>query len=501
MSRSIVLQAIRFLMAMFLLAAVLMILMFDSGAEVGGPVGGMTSPSGWIVESGDDLTYSDETILLNGDLIIQSGGKLTFEGIDIYSNARGDKNATIRIHVEEGGTFIVMESLLSSRFEVDQYQGNQPWRYKFQVYGTLNITGSTVEYMWGDLEGIVITDVFGSMHSTNTGGIEIWSDDVFIQDCTITRGQTCGLNIWEGSPTICDTSFIENDMMGVSVLDGDSSAELTGCSFNNNGGNGVTLHANYLDFSDNEMLDNGGSGFFIINSQNVSFEGLDIRGNSRGLHVVLCDATFINSTIVDNGVTMAITNEGSVLLQNTECDITGEDMDLHEDCWVAYTVPVDVRVLDEGDPVANAKVKIEGSEGNLTWTRSYRTNSEGKTWTHPALMVRNGELWYNLSEYFLEAHVGTDSGNHTENITGPTEITIILALSANSDQNNPSDVEEGGDDGSNDVEYHQVFGVVSALIVVVIVVVVYRKRGRNGDVDDGEGEYLDPRNVEWDEAE
>ena len=43
-----------------------------------------------------------------------------------------------------------------------------------------------------------------------SGGIEIWSDDVYIEDCVITRGQTSGMNIREGSPVILNTDFIEN---------------------------------------------------------------------------------------------------------------------------------------------------------------------------------------------------------------------------------------------------------------------------------------------------
>jgi len=273
---------------------ILAIISFGGTCETGGPVLGATSPAGWYVEDGDNLTYSDEVILLNGDLVIQAGGTLTFEGIEIFSNARGDKNTTIRILVEEGGAFVVGNSLISSRFHVDEYMGNQPWRYKFQIYGSLVITDTIVEYMWGDLEGIIIPDtpLPGSLHQTNTGGIEIFSDDVFIRECTITRGQTCGMNIWEGSPVILDSDFVDNDQIGMSILDGESSAVIRGCSFSNNVLRGVTIHANYLDFRDNVIHDNGGSGFFIINSQNVHFEDLDISGNGRGLHVVLCDATF-----------------------------------------------------------------------------------------------------------------------------------------------------------------------------------------------------------------
>lgn len=506
MSRSMLIRAVSSLSALCLLALVLiLILPSGSDAETGGPVGGMTSPAGWIVEDGDNLTYSDETILLNGDLVIQPGGTLTFENVEMYSNARGDKNATIRILVEEGGTFIVQGSLLSSRYEVDEYQGNQPWRYKFHVYGALNMTASTVEYMWGDLEGIIIPDVAGSMHSTNTGGIEIWSDDVFIQGCTITRGQTCGMNIWEGSPRILDTAFVENDMMGLSILDGESAAVFRGCSFSSNGGRGVTLHANYLDFRDNDIHDNGGSGFFIINSQNVSFENLDISGNLRGLHVVLCDATFLNCSIVNNQVTMAVTNEGSVVLENCECDITGDDLDLHENCWVAYCVPVDVSVRDEdGVAVEGATVIMTGIEGNLTWTHTSRTDTKGMARSFPALIVRFNDWWHNLSLYSIEAQKGSRFSNMTENITEAVEVFLDLGGGDGGQDEDPSDV-GGGDD---DDEFHLplALGVVVVLVVIGVILVFRRRTGELldeedievQDVEDVEGQY-DEQGTDWED--
>jgi hypothetical protein len=480
----------------------------DIEAEVGGPIAGMTSPTGWVVENGDETSYSDETILLNGDLIIQSGGSLSFDTVDMYSNARGDKNATIRILVEEGGTFTIRDSLLSSRYEVDQYQGNQPWRYKFHVEGTLAMTDTTVEYMWGDLEGILIPDQGGTMHSTNQGGIEIWSDDVFIQDCIIARGQTSGMNIREGSPVVLDTDFIENDGEGLSVFDGESSGVFRGCTFSNNGGRGVTLHANYLDFNDNVIQDNGGAGFFIINSMNVSFDNLEVSGNLWGLHVVLCDATFTNSTIVDNQVTMAVTNEGSVVLLNCVCDITGDDLDLHEGCWVADCVPVEVTVKGGGDPLDGAKVRLEGRNGNLTWTGYARTDSDGMVILPAALMVRNGEWWYNLSDFEVEVTYNGKRSNRTETIDGPETLTFDLG-SVGGDggsggdgdddpgDGEPSDVKDGGNDEKDLNDYLPVIGVVAVIAFVAVVLVSRWNRNREQSEDDEWDDEGYPDDADW----
>jgi len=456
------------LIAILLCGISLVMLTDDSEAEDGGPVQGMTSPLGWYVRDGDNVSYSDETILLNGDLIIEAGGTLNFENVELYSNARGDKNTTLRIEVREEGTLIVRDSLISSRYEIDEYKGNQPWRYKFQIYGLLNMTDTIVEYMWGDLEGIIIPDTGGSLHSTNTGGIEVFSDDVFIQRCTVTRGQTCGMNIWEGSPTILDTGFVENDMFGMSILDGECSAVIKNCSFSGNENRGVTIHANFLDFRDNEIHDNGGSGFFIINSQNVSFENLDISGNGRGLHVVFSDATFYNCSIVNNDVTMAVTNEGSVLLVNCDCDISGDDMDLHENCWAAVCVPIKVHVVEDGKGVEGAEVTVTGSDANYTWMHRAFSDSRGLARSITALMVRYRDYWYNLSTYTVQAIIGAKSVNKTMNITGPMSNTLELG---NGDDQNPADDITDEDDDNDDLwEYIQpIIGVIVVLAVLIII--------------------------------
>ena len=468
-------------------------------------MGGATSPLGWYVEDGDEVTYSDEVILLNGDLIINNGGVLIFENTELYSNARGDKNATLRIVVEEGGSFFVSDSLISSRYEVDQYKGNQFWRYKFEVYGRLNMTNTIVEYMWGNLEGVWLEDPdVGTLHQTNTGGIEIYSSDVFIQGCTITRGQSCGMNIREGSPIILDTEFIANDQIGMSILDSDIAAIIKGCTFSDNELRGITIHSDNLEFSDSVIQNNGGSGFFIINSVNVSFEGLEVTGNGRGLHVVLCDATFYNCTIVDNGVTMAVTNDGSVTLVNSVCDITGNDMDLHENCWAATTIPLEIVVEDSGNGVKNAKITTTGSDGNFTWSHTTITDSKGEGQALAGIQIRLYEYWYNITEFLIEVTSTVGSDSRSLNVSVPMSVNFELGDgSGGNDPNDGSDQDDGdGNDGDDDNDLWGIRNILEGdadesnvlipvfiVIIVLGVILMVTMRRRNQGVGEGEDDH------------
>ncbi len=201
---------------------------------------------------------------------------------------------------------------------------------------------------------------------------------------------------------------------------------------------------------------------------------------------------------------MAVTNDGSVVLVNCECDITGDDLDLHENCWVADCVPVEILVLLDGAEVAgvNVTATATGAQGNLTWVQSAMTDSQGTVHIPVALLVRNGEYWYNLSSYTFEAAYGEDSSTVTENITKATGIIIELnAGDDNGNDGNGDPVDVGGEDGGDDDDYFvPVIVMIAVLVVVAVIVRVHSRlrRGRAADyMDDSQGETAGDADKEW----
>jgi parallel beta-helix repeat protein len=68
-------------------------------------VGGPPSSGDWIVNGKE--SYSDQTIVLNGNLIVENGGNLTFRKVTLKMNCTYD--AQYRIEVRAGGKFYVLD--------------------------------------------------------------------------------------------------------------------------------------------------------------------------------------------------------------------------------------------------------------------------------------------------------------------------------------------------------------------------------------------------------
>ncbi|MFO8110790.1 MAG: CARDB domain-containing protein, partial [Thermoplasmata archaeon] len=103
--------------------------------------------------------YSDDKVILRNqsDLVIKTGGSLIFHNISFEIWSEIDEPA-LSIDLNEGGSFTMDEGSF-----VTAQQRRYP--YKFHADGSLDITDSTVQWMWGD-------DVGGS---SQPGGIQISS--------------------------------------------------------------------------------------------------------------------------------------------------------------------------------------------------------------------------------------------------------------------------------------------------------------------------------------
>jgi hypothetical protein len=100
----------------FLTITILFISLFNMPslcAEQGAPISGHTVGD-WVIEAGDDLLYEDETIVVNGDLIIEDGGILRLHNMRIEMRGRGDNEAAAILLVEEGGSFFATHSTITA---------------------------------------------------------------------------------------------------------------------------------------------------------------------------------------------------------------------------------------------------------------------------------------------------------------------------------------------------------------------------------------------------
>jgi hypothetical protein len=222
----------------------------------------------WIIVG--EKTYTDKTIILNGDLTIKNGGKLTLNRVVLKINSPQDGDTMYvdlarSITVEKGGELYIYNSTIT--------KGDLKEGYRFKVYGKMAVYDSDVSYMGGS-----VTVVYrqGQTYYTPVGGIQIYSDEVSIINSTITNGETAGIYCESSSPQIKDNK-ISNNMWGISCGSSNALIEENIITDNNYG-------------IDGWMAESGPPSKLIIKN-NI------IRDNGFGVAFRSSVITIINSTI------------------------------------------------------------------------------------------------------------------------------------------------------------------------------------------------------------
>jgi len=456
---------------LLLLLTLLLAFHMNAGGESGGPVAGATSPLGWYIESGDNVSYDNMTIYLNGDLNIQHGGTLNFDNVTMYSNARGDKDAAIKIVVEEGGTFNIKNSLITATIQVSQEKGNQPFRYKFNVYGFLLVQGSTISYLWGEINGAMVpgTPLPGGYMVNTQGGLEIHSDNVTVRDSTITQSQSGGIIIMKGSPVVENCELIENGHMGLAVVDGASHARIENCTMNSNEFFGMTASSPYLELRNNAFDNNRWMGIIINGAGNLTIYNCSDTGNSLGAWVIHSNPYFINSVVnnTDGNARNFQIVSSNVTLINTPSNISGNRVSLDSGSSVSAGWHVDVHVEDKnGRDAENASVTLRSSSGNFTFTRYFTTDDSGWARGWAPFTVRRKAEWHNISFVTVMADYRGNTARANKTLNGNLEVFLKI------------EGEGGGILGAMGNSYSIIVGVA---VLAAAVGAVYWRKGKAGE--------------------
>jgi len=167
-------------------------------------------PNGdWIVT--DIEVCEGQTIVLNGNLIVENGGNLTLKGVTLKMNCTYD--GQYNITVETGGAFYIVEGSIITSV-------NPSMEYCFRV-----LDGSTFRVSDSELHECGISSVWGvaglfiqssdviiekSLISENLLGIFAGGmGELVIQSNNITNNEY-GINIPSGSPTIYNNTITSN---------------------------------------------------------------------------------------------------------------------------------------------------------------------------------------------------------------------------------------------------------------------------------------------------
>ena len=135
---------------------------------------------------------SSDTVNVYGNITVPSGGWLDLTNIDMVMKCTVDGQYTIK--VANGGKLTFNGGTLSA--------DNPMYRYAVELRGSATIEGVTITNTWGtgptfNAGARVDPDLSGLK-----GGVQIYSDDVYIGNCTLKQGMLCMVYVSGASPTL-----------------------------------------------------------------------------------------------------------------------------------------------------------------------------------------------------------------------------------------------------------------------------------------------------------
>ncbi len=254
----------------------------------------------WII-SGDTSVW-DETITVNGSLIVSETAKLTLIRCVLKINSTFDGQYTVRVN--STGEFYVYDSTITPY--------NTASKYRFEVYGRLWANHSTVEYMWGDGNNPPYTggiQIYGAScdgglnHTTaqRSGGNAIHAVNVvgvnITNDCDITgntRAELYALNCKYFNLTYSNfTDYIDAKVSNGVWFDDSEYITIDHCYIAHHVGDGLYLwNVSYSTVSYNDVgvgvakVNNAGSGITVRDSDStlrISWNNITENDND-GIH-------------------------------------------------------------------------------------------------------------------------------------------------------------------------------------------------------------------------
>lgn len=141
--------------------------------------------------------YSNTTLYLSNNFVIAKTGSITMENVEIVWEL--EKNGP-GFYVEKGGEIYARNCSFYSIYST---------KYKFEIQGNGSFINCSFEYLWGENIGGV-----------SDGGVEIYNDNVTLENCLIIKSRKTGLIIGDCSPKIINTTIINSGGTGMKIFGG-----------------------------------------------------------------------------------------------------------------------------------------------------------------------------------------------------------------------------------------------------------------------------------------
>lgn len=192
----------------------------------------------WNVAAGDDLEYANQTISLDGALIINNGGRLVLRNVTLVLH--GEDLDPQEINVFDGELVITdLDDNPDSTADGSLVMADDPLiHYYFQVYEEATVTLTNSHIMdcgrlfdtLGIQAGLYInTDdavIEGMEFSNNFGGIFIDGVDITVSDCYIHDNDWIGIYVANIAAPIIEGCHVEDNLREGIVIKAQSDVEI-----------------------------------------------------------------------------------------------------------------------------------------------------------------------------------------------------------------------------------------------------------------------------------
>jgi parallel beta-helix repeat protein len=288
----------------------------EQNPPVPGPPGTFITPYDWIIEDGDDVLWQSSTIIVNGNLTIASGGKLTLEQVYLRMNCTVD--GLLSIMVEDGGELVLDGCVVTSMSSTEHY--------RMALYGKVK------------MESVSLSEAYGDPEAPWEHGIELHSNDISILNSSFYYCQGNVFNVESSSPLIRGNRFYEN--MGAAVYTNGTSSPrilsnniysqrfgiisgfysspiIDGNTINNLYDNGILLNGYQKPVVSNNSISNCLNGMLLWYS-NARMENNEIHHNEAGYNIKVDSKPTISGDEIHNNMYVGIsTNDSIVVVHDT----------------------------------------------------------------------------------------------------------------------------------------------------------------------------------------
>ena len=339
----------------------------DQDVNKGGT--GITEWTGnWTVGAGDDLTYANQTIKLDGNLSIGGGGRLTLRNARLILHGR--TNFLQEVKLLSGGELVVTDLDGNPATPADKSTlttNNTDLHFYLKAYAgsTLTILNSDVRNCgelfndMGYLAGIYIGTPEVTLENVDIasgfGGIFIDGVAPTIRGCTVHDNEWVGIYVDNGAdPVIEDCRIEDNGREGV-VVKGESDPVLARCVVTGNE-RGVLVDGSYLTADGCQLKDNSGN------------PDLNLPHNSQ--------VDLFNCSVSTSAMYKPVVMENSTMTStNGNFEIGRVQMEFSVFYYQQF-LNVNVQWSDSAHtPIAGASVTVSDIEARVS---EYETDADGK---------------------------------------------------------------------------------------------------------------------------